>query len=388
VQDRSAISTGIGNQPVLLMTARDPATAYAFLNLLQKKTLKSKFRVIVVAQSPAFEILHKSNEVMVSDLKKFPAFAEPEIALTQCRELFDKYSVELILTGISGPDYGIDEAVLSIAQERNITRYALQSFWGDLNESLPGRPETIFVIDKEAAELTLKRSRCRTVIAGSLKHQEYCQLDILKLRRDYRLNIGLDKYEVLIGFYGQPLDDLPGYCETVTGVANELSELNEEFRLLYRPHPKETTQLRDWTIRIFEKSGVKIILDENEEVEAGLCACDVVLSAFSTCGYDAQQLNRVSACPLNVTVYLLFNRELKNWFRKYTKLENIPLVNKDLALQVISADEINDVIYQALKPEIKYAIWRNIRITLPDPEYASEHIINAIYNDWLRKENK
>ena len=80
MQDRSAISTGIGNQPVLLMTARDPATAYAFLNLLQKKTLKSKFRVIVVAQSPAFEILHKSNEVMVSDLKKFPAFAEPEIA--------------------------------------------------------------------------------------------------------------------------------------------------------------------------------------------------------------------------------------------------------------------------------------------------------------------
>ena len=378
----------MSNQPVLLMTARDPATAYAFLNLFKRQTLYSKFRVIVVAQSPAYEILYNSNELIDRKLQKFPVYSRLEIALMECRELIDKYSVELILTGISGPDCGIDEAVLSIAQDRNIPRYALQSYWGDLNLRLSGRPETIFVIDEEAAELTINRSSCKTVIVGSLKHQKYSQTDISKLRKEFRSYAGLDKNEVLIGFFGQPLDFITGYCETVTGLANELSELNEEFKLLYRPHPKETAQLREWTLRIFEKSGLEVILDKNEEVEAALCACDVVLSAFSTCGYDAQQLNRVSEIPLNVTVYLFFNGELKNWFREYTKLKDIPLVNSGLAFQVNSVDEINNVINKALKSEIKHEIWKNIHNTILDSKYATEKIINTIYDDWLIMENK
>jgi hypothetical protein len=365
------------------MTARDPASAYALLNLLQKEKLKNKFSLIVVAQSPAHEILKNFKDKMEREQHKFLVFEEPEMALDQCREILDKYPVDLVLTGISGPDFGVDEAVLSIAQERNIPRYALQSYWGDLNESLQGRPGTIFVIDEEAADQTNKRCQCRTVITGSLKHQEYCQLDILKLRRNYRLNVGLDKNELLIGFYGQPLDFMHGYCETITDAAKELSEFNEKYKLLYRPHPKETAQLREWTIKVFEKSGVEIILDTNEEVEIGLCACDVVLSAFSTCGYDAQQLNRVSTIPLNVTVYLFFNRELKNWFREYTKFENIPLVNSGLAFQVNSVDGINNVINKALRSEIKHEIWENIHNTLPNPKYASEKIINTIYEDWL-----
>lgn len=367
---------------MLLLTARDPATAYSYLNLLPAARLENRFSLKIVAQSPALEILQNSDEKIDSDLHGFPGIPSQDSALDMAREIVDEFSPDLVLTGISGPDYGIDEAVLSIAQERGLPRYALQSYWGDLNASLPGRPDTIFVIDEEAANLTIDRIECRTAVVGSLKHEGYGQLDVSKLRRDFRLHAGLLCDEALVGFYGQPLEHIDGYFETIIRTAEELAEFDVKFKLLYRPHPKESIGLRKRTIEAFKRAGLDVILDSEATVEPGLSGCDLVLSAFSTCGFDAQQLNRVSPVPLNITVYLLFSPQLASWFHEYTKLQSVPMVDKDMAYQVGIVEEINNVLRQALNQDAKYAVWQGIQETLPDPRYVSRRVLNTMYDDW------
>jgi hypothetical protein len=373
----------MGSRPVLLLTARDPATAYAYLNLLPAARLENRFSLKIVAQSPALEILQNSGEKVESELHVYPEILGRDSALSGAREIIDKFSPDLILTGISGPGYGIDEAVLSIAQERGLPRYALQSYWGDLNESLPGRPDTIFVIDDEAASLTVDRIECRTAVVGSLKHEGYGQLDVSKLRGDFRLNVELEPDEALIGFYGQPLEHLEGYFETITRTAEELAEFDQKFKLLYRPHPKESVSLRERTIKVFQRTGLDLILDSEVTVEPGLSGCDLVLSAFSTCGFDAQQLNRVSPVPLNITVYLLFNRQLASWFEEYTKLQRVPTVDQGIAYQVGVVGEINSVLSQLLNLKVKSAVWQGIQETLLEPRRVSRRVLDTMFDDWM-----
>jgi hypothetical protein len=141
--------------------------------------------------------------------------------------------------------------------------------------------------------------------------------------------------------------------------------------------------LRERTIKVFQRTGLDLILDSEVTVEPGLSGCDLVLSAFSTCGFDAQQLNRVSPVPLNITVYLLFNRQLASWFEEYTKLQRVPTVDQGIAYQVGVVGEINSVLSQLLNLKVKSAVWQGIQETLLEPRRVSRRVLDTMFDDWM-----
>ena len=46
------------------------------------------------------------------------------------KNFLDKIKPDIILTGINGPKYNIDEVIINLSKKRNIKTYSIQNFWG------------------------------------------------------------------------------------------------------------------------------------------------------------------------------------------------------------------------------------------------------------------
>ena len=366
---------------ILLITARDPATALSICVLLKTLNNDKRFSVHIAAQNPAYEILLSNIIDSKAVLYEFLEFEDDGLMLEAAHELLVEVSADVILTGISGPGYGIDEAVLSVAPKSKCGPYALQSYWGDINENLSGRAQTYFVIDSFAAKLTNRRTRSCANIVGSLKHELYSDIDSKQLRENFRYSLCKNGKVNIIGFYGQPLEDINGYKETVTLFSQSISELESNTLIVYRPHQKESLALQKWTKEILKLSEKKVIMDNNEKIEPSLCGCDLVVSAFSTCCYDAQQLIKSSLSPLGVPIYLMFNPQLVRWYKKYTKLDALPMADYGMAVEITDSTTMAKTFNSLLAPESQRACWESIQNYFTGSMHVSENIVNTIYKN-------
>ena len=365
--------------PEVLVSARDPATAHAVCALLQHAQTDGALRFSVLAQSPALEILQQAE--LAGRLYPFPSLHDTEQLLAAARTALEQLRPEMILSGISGPDSGVDEALLAAGHEQGLPCYALQSFWGDVNDTLGTVAETFFVLDQQAARLTRQRYPVRTIPIGSLKHANYAAFDISGMRQQRRAELELQPEQPLIGFFGQPLGQLPGYLETLQHLALNLSSRPGSDTVLYRPHPKETETQRDKSLTILQHSGLKVELDSELQVERSLCACDLVVSAFSSCGLDALYLNALSPQPLNSVLYLLFNPELRSWYHRYTRLKELPPAAAGMALLCTDPDELASTLQHALQPRTRQQC-REKSHQLSPPQQAAQKIIETLIADY------
>lgn len=182
----------------LLITARDPATALSFEKLIPELLESGRFELRVLCQEPAFQMLQPF--VPADTLYAIP---KDEFALVLedafLRNQFESFQPDAVLTGISGPDTGIDEAVLHYAATHDIHSYALQSFWGDMNQASGALPDTAFVMDDEAIRITHERyPDIENVAIGSIKHIDYRAYDPLKARAEKRPGL-VESDEVVLG---------------------------------------------------------------------------------------------------------------------------------------------------------------------------------------------
>ena len=369
----------ISKPPEVLISARDPATAHAVCALLRYAQTGDRLQFSILAQSPALEILQQAE--LAVRLYPFPSQSDTEQLLTAARAALEQHRPEMILSGVSGPDCGVDEALLTAGREQGLPCYALQSFWGDVNDTLGAVAETFFVLDQQAARLTRQRYPVRTVPIGSLKHANYAAFDISGMRQQQRAKLKLQPEQQLIGVFGQPLGQLPGYLETLQHLALKLSSRPRSDTVLYRPHPKETETQRDKSLTILQQSGLKVQLDSDPQVERSLCACDVVVSAFSSCGLDALYLNALSPQPLNSVLYLLFNPELRRWYHSYTRLNELPPVTAGMTLLCTEPNELASTLQHALQPQTRQQCWEKSRLLSP-PQQAAQTIIETLMADY------
>ncbi len=369
----------ISPPPKVLISARDPATAHAVCALLQYAQTDYRLRFSVLAQSPALEILQQAESAF--RLHPFPSPSDTEQLLAAAGAALEKLKPEIILSGVSGPDSGVDEALLAAGRKLGLPCYALQNFWGDVNDTLGTVAETFFVLDQQAARLTRLRFPVRTVPIGSLKHTNYAAFDISGMRQQQRMKLKLQPEQPLIGIFGQPLGQLPGYLETLRHLARNLSYRPRSDTVLYRPHPKETKTQRDKSLTILQQSGLKVQLDSEAQVERSLCACDVVVSAFSSCGIDALYLNALSPQPLNSVLFLLFNPELRRWYHSYTRLKELPPVTAGMALLCTESNELALTLQNALQPQTRQQCWKKSRQLSP-PQQAAREIIETLMADY------
>lgn len=363
----------------LLVTARDPATAVSFQILIPKLVSHPNFEICVLAQQPAASILQNVGSKVI----EFKPEASFDLKIKKAEQVIRTFQPDALLTGISGPDLGVDEAALKVAEQMCVESYALQSFWGDINQVSGAVPHNAFVLDDEAIRLTKQRyPQIRCIPIGSIKHAEFKEYDVLALRQEKRQDL-LDQNAVIIGFYGQPILEIKGYFETIEAMVKQLTAWQRSFRLIYRPHPKESEELFSKTLQLFKEAfGDSVWVDTEQDIVSSLIKTDLVVSVFSTCGFDNLYLNEISETPFNSSVYLWFEKDMIKWWQDYSGLTDMPLISEGLLLSVDKEANMLDVFEQGLTNHTRHQLWLKAKQHLPDASLAVQTVINTLLEDF------
>lgn len=362
----------------LLVSARDPAAALHLGAVCLQAQTDPRFRLRIVAQHPACEILRGLG----LDVTEAPAVRAHDPDDAAARELVEwaaralaLVQPDLLLCGLSSPsDGGIDEALLA---QRNVPAFLMQDFWGEQNLFFDAGADVLFALDEDARAINARRWGAHSVVTGSPRHAGYRSLDIWALRRQLRDVLGVVGERPLIGFFGQPLQRFSGYRRTLETFANACGQLAFPVDVAYKPHPRETLREIEETLEWFAATGIRVKAMGECSTEASLAACDVACTVFSNCAYDAAYLNRFSPRPLLVPVLMLFDRELVDFYSEITEFSLLPYFSMQLALPVWNENEMAPVLAGALADAAKEKIWANTR-ALPDPSMAVEKILDTL----------
>ena len=358
----------------ILLSARDPGAAGNLAVVAQWILDDQDFELILCAAPPASKIFARHglqvHHAITGNLNTKDLLDNAEAVLTAVRP-------DILLVGLSGPDCGIDEALLHLAHEK-ISRLALQDFWGDVNSGF-GRPADLYLVqDEMAARITTERWSLKSAVVGLPKYIPYRQLSPQKLKNKIRNTFTIPADAQVIGFCGQPLWQQPGYYQTIKTFLDSLSSF-PQIHFLFRPHPKESREEINRFSRMVLDSGRKFQMDSGNSTEAFLCGCDITVSAFSNCTQDLAYLNRLPDTPGGVPLYLMVDPKLRSLYKKWTGLNSLPLVDLGVALTADCPEQLTKRIAQALRPETRIRVLANARQRLPDPSAGCKTLLDILH---------
>lgn len=349
----------------LLLSARDPGAALSIKEIALEAKNDLRFNVKLIAQEPAYSMLKSAGlnvEIIILPKILSKKSVNQDIFL-KIKKILTKIKPNVILTGISGPNAGIDELLLY--QAGNIKTYTIQDFWGYVNLTLGVPASTYFVIDKEAAMLTKNIVDVTALPVGSIKHKRYSEINIDKIRDAFRKKNKISNNEKLIGFYGQPFEEYKEYIDTIEEFFKAIKRNYVKCTILYRPHPKETNFQIEKTIKVIKSYNKIVFIDNLSTIEDSLAGCDVVVSCFSTCGYDYLMLNFYYRKPLGIVIYLLFNKKIYNFFLGNSfPLNKIPILSEKIVFNVLNKTHLDDILCKMFDNTEKIRVWKNIKKVL------------------------
>lgn len=339
----------------LLISARDPGAANYLAPVAHLAATSPEYELTLVAAEPARQIFHSlglTPEKISASEDALPDAATNLIARSQ---------PDAILTGLSGPDRGIDEALL--AASNDIPTWALQDFWGDVNKGFGSYADTYLVRDQLAARLTRQRASANTIIVGSPIGERppvawRQQLMANRLRRAEQVPPG----KPLVVLCSQPLWEQPGYHDTLRQVLQNLPPC----KLLVRMHPKETQLERrrlQKLLRRFCRSAWHICDKPLPELLAG---SDLQVSAFSNTGLDQLRFNKRAPSLSAIPVYLLQHPKLERLFKQWTGLDQHPLCELGAASRARGQSSLGSTLTRALEPGTRWQSTQRSRHPLRD----------------------
>jgi len=347
----------------ILISARDAGAAKSILPILRHGFHAPDFRCEVIAQGPAVDIFSSAGVSFTRFTSGTTSSRSSSTAVKmreEAREYLREIQPDAVITGQSAPDLGVDEALL--AESTTPWTFTVQDVDGLVIPGFGALAPYFFVSKPSAAALTRKRADVQTVVVGSLRHASYGELNPRQLREEGRRLVpgGGD----LVGFYGQPAWHLPGYRRTLERFAESLSTLPSPFTLLYRPHPKESDDDRARTHSILSDCGVPVLADPSPSVEMSLCAVDLVVVCYSSCGIDQVHLQRRSDRPLNVSMFLMFDENIRSNYLIECGVEAPPEIGQGLTRGLVqnlsSPRELTDALIQALVPAVRQTMWQSV----------------------------
>jgi len=303
----------MGDEFRLLISARDAGAANNLAPVARLAAATPGIHLELVASAPAEQILRAAGlqpRAIEHDPKNLPDIAQSLLAELQPHAL---------LVGLSGPDAGIDEALLAQAE---VPSFALQDFWGDVNQGFGAYADTYLVRDALAARLTQARSGARTEITGS--PTQALVPDALvqqRLARQLRQRLRVPARQPILLLCSQPLWRQAGYRETLIDTLQKLPD----GLLLVRPHPRESAGERALLSRLLRRHCRTRWRFSQAPFPMLLAAADLVLSAFSNSGLERVQFNQRAPSSAGVPVYLLQQPRLRRLFRDWTGLSQHPL---------------------------------------------------------------
>lgn len=366
----------------LLISARDTAAVKWLLPIIREALRNETLALSIVAQSPAFESLAAEGvavrRVRSLPLKDVQAPRREELFL-EADEILASERPDAILTGLSGPDAGIDEALIYRGQ--NALRYSVQDYDGLVVPGFDKAAPTYFVSSERASARMEQFADVKTVIVGSLPHAAYANLCPPELRLAGRARLTVSNQRRIVGFYAQPDWHWNGYGRSIELLAAAVRRVLPDALLVYRPHPKESALNRDHALRLFDIAGVEAVLDPNPAIETSLCVPDVLLMTFSSCGADQVHLQRRSDRPLGSVVYLLFEPDIVDLLSSRTGSDSPWPAQGDLAMVVRRAADLDAALTAAATTEMAAELWRRIQRDVPPAVDASGIVIQRIIDD-------
>lgn len=252
-------------------------------------------------------------------------------AIDVAAKKFGQLRIAAVVCGRSSTEnIGAEYITLRAAKQFGIPSIVIQDFWGDVWAE-DCHPDHYFVIDDLAAQLTLLRTNSAVHVIGSPKHAQYADIDFASLRNKGRRSIGTHPDTQVIGFFGQDLLHLAGYCQVLRDIGTIVSQ-NHGLILFYKPHPRETQISSAQTLALFRSVGVNPLLVENDSVETLLASADVVLSCFSTVALDAAYMMCNRESPAVSIVCADYPGDVSDYWQPATGLSAFPLVSEGIAL--------------------------------------------------------
>lgn len=238
--------------------------------------------------------------------------------------------------------------------------YVVQEYWGDIIDVdlLPGSLLQYFVRDDFAASLTMRRAGNSLVhVVGCPRYASYEGWDLPEVRKDVRDRLGVPSLQKMIGWFGQSPAVKDAYRRTLEKFVETVAA-RPLLKVLYRPHARESAEQIEYTELLFRQHDVAFVTVLDEGTMRCLCAVDVVAAVFSNCIADAVHLNRISPVPLNVSIYFLFDPEMRAYYLHHTQLPLPPLASQQAALITTNEDDLMASLDRAIEPAHLIATWQ------------------------------
>lgn len=352
---------GAGLPVRILATARDPGAAFQIGTIARRLAARPRFRVTCAAVGAAVPIFR--------DLGLAPEEIPEGDALARAAELLARHAPGFALCGQSGPDAGLDEAVVRLAA---CPKAVFQDFWGYAPPGFGAQPDLFLTLDAAAAERTRARTGRACAAVGSPRHDAYTAASWHEARAAGLPAFANDGLRLL--FLGQPFAEWPAYRRTLD-VAIAAARATPGARLHYLPHPKSPAShaaaMRDRLRR--EEIGEVIAVSR---IEHAVAAADVVTTAFSSAAYDYVALARAAGEPFAPPLFLLWEDDLKRALGQYSDLALPPGVAEGYALAP-AADDLVAAIGFARSAAAREAA-RRAAARLPAPGGATDRGVAAI----------
>jgi hypothetical protein len=351
-----------------LITARDPASANDMSDLILQFAEKySHIDLLILAQEPGYSIIKKKIESYVSSCK-VELRNIGDLNINRCMNIInsivDEFRPTAVVTGISGPDYGLDEVALKVCTDNNIKTFSIQSYWGDTNTQLGTIATTIFVLDSFAKKITKKREpNAEIIITGSFQNFKFDSINVEKIRIQFRDKHKLTKKKAIV-FFGQPLYEYSFYYDTIRKLASCLASSFKHHQVFYKPHPKENSTSIKWIVDNFTRLNLDFKKTESDFISL-LAGTDLSLSLFSTAGYDLQSLIANSSQPFSTPIYLFYDRTCREWYENYSKLSEIPMTHDNMGLVVKNESKLCENVALGLSESYQEDCFRNIKKNFP-----------------------
>jgi hypothetical protein len=366
----------------ILITTRDVGAAINIIEIIKCASLQSDWDIQIYIQQPASRYFTSNNiqyNLVPNYIARIKTDESANFLLDYAQNLINKIRPDIILCGLSTPgDAGIDEALIKVAKNL-IPTVVMQDFWGEVNDFFGVCADYYFCLDNEAKLLTEKRYKTEGIVIGSPRHSWYNALDLLLLRSQLRKEANIPSTEMVIGLFGQSLDRMVGYQETIDEFLQTIYEVQPNSTIIYRQHPRENEEQAQKTIKLLEKSRLKFLKHNHSKVEYSLILCDVVSSILSNCLYDASYLNFFADVPFITPVALCYKPDIVAHLKSYNMIESSPYKVKNIALMFDSNKPDRQMINYLLSAELKNEMWQASKL-LENPEHAAERAVKNLHH--------
>ncbi len=225
--------------------------------------------------------------------------------ITFVDQTFQSINPKIVLACSSGPDVSIDEVLIYLAKDR-CQSFLIQDFWGDVNLGLGVTADTIFVCDQQALKLTKMKVDSDIVVTGPLK--QLCDDQKSLDRPEIRASRDGDLSVLIVGM--STAWSAPGYKANMESIFVALKNIGLSEQVVYRPHPLERRRDLKELKKISATGEINLIWDQDSNVFNSLKKSDLIITAYSSVGFDAILYGSLYSYDVGKVVYWLFDPDL------------------------------------------------------------------------------